>query len=125
MAHVDRFGVAALNDDRGHPVELGHFVSALEAIAVGAKGDQQPWRQGRTGAREAAKDGRVGMLVHGLLNGLVQARDGLVQGFEHAGQGEDQHSAGVMIAGSVVKALAVCMAAKRCSIFLALRLLCL
>src|SRR5664280_3720908 len=66
-ADADQFRVAALNDDGCHPVELGHFLSALEAVSLRAKGHQQPWCQGRPGTREAAKDGSVGMLVHGQL----------------------------------------------------------
>jgi hypothetical protein len=59
-------------------MELGRIVGFIEAIPVGPKGDQQPWGQRWLRARKAPKDGRIGMLVHGLLHFLVQVRHCLV-----------------------------------------------
>ena len=125
VAHTDGFGVAALLDDRGNAVELRHFGGARKALPVGAEGHQQSRGQGGTGARKTAKDGRVRVLVHGLGNGFIQVLDGFEQGPEHGGPALTRAQAGSMIAPSVVSGLAAGTAWMRCSIRLALRLLCL
>src|SRR6266567_4559592 len=40
VAEVDGFGGAALDDDRGHAIELRHLGSTFKAVPVGAKGDE-------------------------------------------------------------------------------------
>src|SRR2546427_3093798 len=65
VAHVDGFGVAALDDHRCHAIELGHFGGVCKAVPIGAKSDQQAWTQRRACPRQAAKNGGVGGLIHG------------------------------------------------------------
>ena len=71
VAHVDGFGAATLLDERSDPIELRHFGRAAKALPIGAKGDQESRRQGRTCARPTANEGRIGVLVHGVLDLLV------------------------------------------------------
>src|SRR5436309_14977985 len=94
VAHVSRFGVAALHYDGCQAVELRDLVGALEAVSVSAKGDQQTRRQRRAGPRKTAKNNCIRVLVHRVLNLFVQPSYGLVQGFEHAGQCDDQQTSG-------------------------------
>src|SRR5207247_6636360 len=69
VADMNDLGVATLNHHRGYAIEFGHVGGFVEPLPVGAKGDQQTWRQRRPRARKALKDGSVGMLVHRLLDG--------------------------------------------------------
>src|SRR5438034_741959 len=52
VADMNGLGVTALNGHRGDAIELGHILGFVEPIPVGAKGDQQPWRQRRASAPE-------------------------------------------------------------------------
>src|SRR6266545_3309737 len=68
VADMHRPGVAALHHHGGDAIEFSDIGGALEALAVGAKSHQDSGRERGPRPREASKDGRVGMLIHGLLD---------------------------------------------------------
>src|SRR5213593_1354194 len=89
VAHVDRFGIATLLNDRRQPIELGHFSGAAKSLPIGAEGHQQPRSQRRAGTGETAENRRLGVLIHARLNFFIERTDRSMQSCEHAGQADD------------------------------------
>ena len=67
VAHVDDFALAALFFDGSNPVELLRFLGVFKSSAIGSKGDQEPRGHDWARAGKAAKEGRLGMRIHGLV----------------------------------------------------------